>query len=277
MRSSSFLARIVVMAIVSVAIPVVAEQTLGSSEAATRADDVNAICGVDRNCRLQYLRVNGLRKRRQRIERDLAQKSVDDRRIERIRREAAPPRDGRPFGTDLWLSTSIAGNGGMVGWSFHEHLRLELHAGFTSAYSDVYSPVLGYMGNVYLNGGAVGTRLRAYWRPDELAFYGAAGPMFLFLNGSAYSPMICDDWGNCSGGMGTDLAADVHGALLAVGVEWQSRWGIRAGAEFHYYVPWYLNAWDRTSGISLASQEKQLEDAVRGRAWGFGFNLGWAW
>jgi len=123
----------VLAALVLVSLPVHAQEPAKQQRhLAVKADDVNAICGVDRQCRLQYLRAKGLRTRRQRIAKDLAQKAIDDQRIERIRREAEPPRDSRPFGTDLFLSTSIVGNGGMVGGSFHKHLRVDVHAGFSS-------------------------------------------------------------------------------------------------------------------------------------------------
>lgn len=240
--------------------------------------DVDALCGADRGCRLQFLRTNGLRNRRQRMDKDLAQKAVDELRTEKIRREAAPPRDGKPFGTDVFPTTSIIGSGGLVGWSFHKHLRLEIHAGFTSSYADSYTGGIIGGSSVYLGGGSVGTRLKAFWRPDELAFYGAVGPTFLFMSGSVYTPPVCDDFGNCTGGGGgSGMSAEAHGALLAIGLEWQGRIGARVGVEFQYYLPWYVNAYDSTTGATLTALKKQVQSAVSSKAWGFGFNFGWAW
>jgi len=136
----------------------------------------------------------------------------------------------------------------------------------------------GWGGGICLGGGSVGTRLRAFWRPDECAFYGAVGPTFLSYSGSSYTPPVCDEFGNCTGGgSSSELGAEAHGALIAVGVEFQTRMGLRAGVEFHCYLPWYVNAFDRASGVTLTALKSQVDAAVKRTNWGFGFNIGWAW
>lgn len=233
-----------------------------------RPGTIEATCGNDRGCRLQYLRDHGLRRRRTLLQREEQRRALDDRRLQALREAARPVRDAKSLGTDLFLSSSsLIGNGGLLGFSFHPHLRVEAHLAYSSgdAYDGVRSSSLN------LSGATVGARLRGFLRTDELTLYGAAGPAAMFLGGDSYA---WDEFGSTTS---TSASAEAHGALLALGFEWQLQAAPRIGLEFQYFLPWYASVYDRSSGTENATLTDAFEDTLSSRAFGVGFLLGWAW